>query len=225
MNITTKNDKIVALTQSGYSLTSTEYIKEGFQIFKKDIGGFVGFTLLYIVISVVLGLIPFIGSLISFVISPALSFGFAIVSRKIYFGEAHSFSDFFGGFKRLGDLFFVNFLMLIMILIGFLLLIIPGIYLSIAYVFAPYITYFYHEGSFWNNLERSRKLISKEWFSFFIFAILLLLLNIAGLLLLGIGMLVTLPVSAIAVYVAFEKIVGTEEEKMFDFEKTEAAAQ
>lgn len=219
MEIVDKNEKISQLSQTGYNVEISSYISEAFDIFKKNPGGFIAYFLVVLVISLALAFIPIVGSMISIVLSPALNIGFALVARKIKFGEAHTFNDFFGGFNKFGELFLSYLLMLVMVVLGLLLFVLPGIYLAVAYLFVQYITYFFHDGSYWDNLERSRKLVSKEWISFFGLVLLLGLLNVAGLLCLGLGILVTAPVTGIAMYLAFERIVGTQEEAMFDFEK------
>ena len=60
----------------------------------------------------------------------------------------------------------------------------------------------------WSALETSRKLITKKWFSFFALILVLILINFAGLLMCGLGLLVTAPWSVCAVVAAYEDIVG-----------------
>lgn len=88
-----------------------------------------------------------------------------------------------------------------------MLLIIPGFYLLIAYTFA--IAFVAARNfDFWEALESSRKVITKNWFSFFAFGIVLFLINVVGFLIFGIGLLVTVPVSQCAIAAAFQDIVG-----------------
>jgi hypothetical protein len=54
----------------------------------------------------------------------------------------------------------------------------------------------------------SRHTLNPRWFGFFAFMLLLVLLNLAGALLLGVGLLVTIPVSFCAVTVAYAEIFG-----------------
>ncbi|MGC8713456.1 MAG: hypothetical protein ACP5RH_13795 [Leptodesmis sp.] len=61
---------------------------------------------------------------------------------------------------------------------------------------------------FWTAMEASRKLITKNWFSFFGFALVLFLMNVAGALLLGVGLLVSIPLSFCAIAAAYADIVG-----------------
>jgi len=50
--------------------------------------------------------------------------------------------------------------------------------------------------------------VHREWFSIFAFLIVLILINFLGLLALGVGLLITVPLSYCALYVAFDDIVG-----------------
>jgi uncharacterized membrane protein len=126
--------------------------------------------------------------------------------RKMRANQEVSFNDFFEGFKLdAGQVIGLAIVSTIMILLGIVCLVIPGIYLAVAYSFAiPLFSVV--EKDFWGCMEMSRKIISKNWFGYFGFLIVLGLLNIAGAICLGVGLLVTIPVTYCAVYIAFEKI-------------------
>jgi len=199
------------LLQKSYTVKIGEYISSGWATVQKNIGGFIGFTLLVVLINIVIAKInqsasP-VGSLISIMISGPLNAGFLIVAFKLLRNRATTFGDFFRGFNNYLPLFLVSLVSGVLIVIGFILLIIPGIYLSVAYTFAlPLVLE--KKMNFWDAMELSRKLISKNWFSFFGFAIVLALINIVGALLLGVGLLVTIPLSGCAVAAAYADIVG-----------------
>ena len=61
---------------------------------------------------------------------------------------------------------------------------------------------------FWPAMELSRRTVQTQWFGFFIFFLLILLINLGGALLLGLGLLVSLPVSACAVAAAYADVFG-----------------
>ena len=87
------------------------------------------------------------------------------------------------------------------------LLLIPIIYLSIAWSWAPLFVVFYDMG-FWEAMETSRKIVTKKWLLIFLFSIVIGL--IAGLGVLGfvIGMFFTAPLAYIMGYCAFSDITG-----------------
>ena len=134
-------------------------------------------------------------------------FGYDQFKLTQIFDEIFDFSDFFRGFNKFLQIFLAYLIGAILIVIGFWLLIIPGIYLAVAYGFS-FLFVIEKKLSFWSALEASRKLITKKWFSFVGLGIMLSLLNLAGFLLLGIGLLITIPLSSCIVVAAFEDIVG-----------------
>jgi hypothetical protein len=88
-----------------------------------------------------------------------------------------------------------------------LLFLLPLIYFSVAYAFAiPLIVE--RKLGFWDAMETSRRLITRKWFAFFGFSIILGLINLLGFSLGGIGLILTLPLSMTAMAAAYEYIVG-----------------
>ena len=82
--------------------------------------------------------------------------------------------------------------------IGFLLLVLPGIYLILACYFAPYLI-LGKDMSVWQSLEKSMKAMNKCWWRFLGLMSLLLLLNLLGAILLFIPLIWTIPISVIAI--------------------------
>lgn len=204
------DEKVENLIGTGFSVNIGNYVNKGFEIFKKDIGGFLGFTVLFIAISVVLGFIPIIGTIGSIIITPALSVGFFVVARKIDKGESYSFNNFFDGFQKTLPLFLGQLVAGILVAIGAVLLLIPGIYLAVGYTLVSLFIWFGNK-DFWDAMELSRKLVTKKWFAFFGFAIVLGLINLAGIIALGVGIFVTIPATVIAMYAAYDDIVGIDD--------------
>jgi uncharacterized membrane protein len=101
-------------------------------------------------------------------------------------------------------------LMTILIVIGFFLLILPGIYLSVAYSFAPYLIIEKNMGV-WEALETSRKAITEYWWRYFGLMLVLLLLFIIGSIPLLIGLIWVLPIIVIATGDVFKKTFGNKE--------------
>ena len=66
-------------------------------------------------------------------------------------------------------------------------------------------------------MEWSRKLITRNWWQFFALVLIFLVLNAAGILLAGIGLVLTLPLTFLVLYVLFEDLtreVFSEEEEL-----------
>lgn len=202
------NAKVNNLISNGYEFDLGKYIQQGFEILKKDIGSFIAFTLITGIINTVLSFIPVIGWIASMLVNPPLFVGFAIVGKRILQNEPYEFKDFFKGFEDIGNLFLTAIIAALLIAVGFILLVLPGIYLAVAYTWMYFFVVFY-KLEFWPALESSRKIISKNWFSIFAFLIVLFFINILGAIALGIGLLFTIPLSMLAIFLAFDDIVGS----------------
>ncbi|MBN7812284.1 hypothetical protein J0A68_15125 [Algoriphagus sp. H41] len=143
--------------------------------------------------------------LVSILISPPLTAGFFLVANRISRGVEVQFSSFFDGFSYWGILIVTSLVSGILTFFGILALILPGIYLAVAFTFA--IPFALYSGTdFWTSMELSRKLITMNWWKFFGFVLVLLVLNILGILFFFVGILVTIPVSYYAIYAVFEEL-------------------
>ena len=91
-----------------------------------------------------------------------------------------------------------------LIVAGFFLLILPGIYLSIAYSFAPYLIVEKDMGV-WEAMETSRKAITQYWWRYFGLMIIAMVLIIIGSIPLLVGLFWVLPIVAIATGEVFAK--------------------
>jgi uncharacterized membrane protein len=99
--------------------------------------------------------------------------------------------------------------MYLLIAIGFVLLIIPGIYLMVSYYLALPLLIEKDLGV-WQALETSRKAVSKRWFAIFGLFLLLGLINFATVFTLFIGMIWTVPMSVIAFGILYRNVFGIE---------------
>jgi uncharacterized membrane protein len=199
------NQKAENLIQQGYETDAGKYIRRGWEIFQDNMGIFIAYTVIMILISVFAAIIPF-GSLL---VSGPLTAGFYIVANKISKGEPYEFGTFFKGFDFFVPLLLYSLIAGIFTALGFIALIVPGIYLAVAYTFAPLFIVF-GKMEFWDGMELSRKLITRNWWNIFGFILLLFLINLAGTLAFFVGLLFTIPLTYCAIYAAFEDIVGTE---------------
>lgn len=197
--------KIEQLVKKEYQVKISSYLSHGWQLFKQKPGDFIGFTVLVLLISALTSFIPFASPFLM----PPLYAGFFVVGFKLLAKQSVEFSNFWQGFSYFLALVLASILMGIFIFIGFLLLIIPGIYLSVAYSFTvPFIVQ--KQMHFWQAMETSRRLISNNWFSFFGLLLVLGLINIVGAILLLVGLLVTIPWTFLTIAAAYFDIVGFE---------------
>jgi uncharacterized membrane protein len=193
--------------QTPAELPLGEFFKAGWGLFTQYPVGFLGFCLLYLVIQAALQGVPYVGAVASFAVSTPLLMGNFVVSAKLLQGQTPEFGDFFSGFQFVLPLLLLSLVAGIFIGIGMVLLIIPGVYLIVAYMFSSYLII--DRGlDFWPAMELSRHTVTPRWFNYFVFAFLLLVLNLAGAVALGVGLLVTLPLSFCIMTVAYSKIFG-----------------
>ena len=198
------DSEIEAILARDYQIQSGALLRRGWELFKRDAGAYIGFYLLLAVLSGVVK-VPFLGAIAFVVAGPALSVGVDVYAFKSMERRPVAFSDFFKGFNYLLPLCLGSLLRGLFVCIGFLLLLIPGIYLSVGYVFvSPLILE--KKMDFSQALGLSRKMVRKHWWEVCGFLGLLTLINLGGACCLLIGLLVTIPWSACAMAAAYEAI-------------------
>ncbi|MFN7115350.1 MAG: BPSS1780 family membrane protein [Saprospiraceae bacterium] len=96
--------KLQEINETNYQFKFGDYIGQGFDLFKQNMGNFVGYTLVYVMIIGVLSVIPLIGFLGVYALSPILYAGFLIGAHRTASGQRLEFGDFFKGFDHAGQL-------------------------------------------------------------------------------------------------------------------------
>ncbi|HVD97833.1 MAG TPA: hypothetical protein VNB90_06480 [Cytophagaceae bacterium] len=97
-------EELYAIAERPISFNLGKYMDEGFQVYKKFAGGFIGILLLSILIWFGLAIIPFIGAIALPFVALILHAGAIITIHKIRNNEHFEFSDFFSGFKKAGPI-------------------------------------------------------------------------------------------------------------------------
>ena len=152
--------------------------------FKKGIQGGIDITNSNYVVIWANGIIAFLASLfaaitiIGILAIPAIWIGYIESLLRIRRGGKVDFGAFFKvSFKQWWPLFVLVLLMFLGILAGFMLLIIPGVYLSVAWMFATYLK-IDRDISISDAFGESRRLVSNSgWWLLFLYV---LLLGVAG---------------------------------------------
>jgi uncharacterized membrane protein len=189
------NSKTAEQISKGYNIKIESYISRGWDILRQRTDYFV----LHTIVIFILSSIPFL--------SIPLSAGFLIAAYYISSGKKIYFENFFEGFRHFIAFFLFIIVSGFLIFIGLLALVLPGLYLIVGYIFTPFYIVF-GKMDFWGAMESSRKLVHREWMSIFGFLIVLLFINLIGALALGVGLLITIPLSYCAMYAAFDDIIG-----------------
>ncbi len=185
----------------------TDYVKDGWELFKRYPGGFAGFFLLYVFLEFVLNAVPLVGRIAGAVIGPPLIMGNFIVSARLLQGQEPEFGDFLTGFQFMLPLVLASIASWLLVALGVILLIIPGLYLAVGYSFAL-ILVIDRRLSFWPAMETSRQTVHPIWFRMFGLMLLLILINLAGALLLGIGLFISVPLTFCTLTAVYADIFG-----------------
>lgn len=101
-------------------------------------------------------------------------------------------------------------LIAIAVVVGLMLLIIPGIYLAFSYTFALVLVADKDLG-IWEAMEVSRKAITKRWFSFAGLLLLLGVVNMVAIIPLGIGLIWSIPWTIITMGEVYRNMFGYED--------------
>lgn len=179
------------------SATPGRWIGAGWGIVKADLGN-------YVLITVMALLLAMVGSFI--VAGPLIAGLFISVRRRMLEGRT-DLGDLFAGFSLFIDAFLVFILVSIFALIGLVFLVLPALVVITLYLLS-FAFLADRKLSFWDAMEASRKLVLQDLLGWTLFVILLIMLNVLGLMLAGVGVLITIPVTAGAVAAAYRDVVG-----------------
>lgn len=163
-------EEILART-SGFSVQRC--LAKGWELYKANFGLLLGAILVVIAIELVAMLIPFLGGLAHMVIMGPLHGGLFLIVLKRIRGLPGRVGDVFAGFQTgFLHLMLASILVSILTGIGFLFCLLPGIYLTVAWIFAiPLIID--KQLEFWPGMELSRRIVTAHWWRMFGFLIIL----------------------------------------------------
>lgn len=96
------------VTQQNKDLRSGTYVSDAFNLVNKHVWHFVGITFFIVVVGGLLDNIPYLGSVINYlIISPCLTAGIYLACKDISENVPLEFGRFFDGFNYIGQLFLV----------------------------------------------------------------------------------------------------------------------
>jgi uncharacterized membrane protein len=207
-----RNEFLSQLDSYNYDFDIFDLLREGWEIFRVGLFNFFIFGIVTLGASILIArLFPesdFI-QLIFQVLTLPLDLGYVFVALKILRGEPYTFNNFFDGYRIFSESLELIIKSFVFIFLGLIFFIIPGIYLAVSYTFATYIMVdrgIRPSDSLWI----SRKIVEQQWFKFFGLMMLLLAINLVGIVLAGVGMLLTIPFTTCVIAVAYQKVIGLE---------------
>lgn len=161
-----------------------------------------GVTLMYLMACSLVGGVPVAGA----VLTAVFHAGYMVSIIKICEKNQMGFEDFFWAFmdgNRLLQLILLSLISVIAVAVGFICLVIPGIYLSVALFLAfPY--FIIKNPDAVESIKASLRMTKNHWWQMLGLLLLVGLLNIAGALCLGVGVLLSIPMSMLILIEACE---------------------
>ena len=190
----------------GATIDIGKAISRGWALVRDNMGVLIGATVLGWLITVGLAFVPVVGWVAGIVVLGGLDYMFI---RRIR-GEVVEVGDVFAGFNlAFLHLTLAGLVKWLLTSLGFVLCILPGIYLGVGYVFAlPLVID--KKMEFWPAMEVSRRVVHHHWWSTFALVIVLALIATVGFLACVVGALVTVPVSSASLMYVYEDLFGQE---------------
>ena len=190
-------------------------LRRGWGLIRSNVWPIIGITALVLVLANSVN-----STLVGLAIGGPLMGGLWLYLLKQARGEQATADTAFSGFRiAFADLFLASLVTLVLMTLGFVCLLLPGFYLAVAWMFTlPLVIDLRLD--FWSAMELSRKVVTRHWWKFFAFWLVLLLVKFSGALACGVGLLFTAPLAMAAAVFAYEDIFGPAQRKV-----AEASAQ
>jgi uncharacterized membrane protein len=171
-----------------------------------------GATAIALVVQIGVEAVPWIGWLAGFLIAGPLWGGLYGLFLKRVRGQPAVLGDMFAGFgAKLVPLMGAGALFQVGVIAGLVLCVVPGVFLFTAWLFVwPLLLE--RDLGVWEAFELSRKTVQPQWWAYFVYAAVGLLVFLAGGLVFGVGIVVTAALVNASYVCAFEDVFGGRKE-------------
>ena len=133
--------------------------------------------------------------------------GVILTAARHMAGQPIAFADLFANYGNPAKLVGAGLLVQLLTMIGFVLFIIPGIYLSVAYVLTGALVAERNMGV-WEAMEASRKIVTKHWLSVFAIGLVVGFAMGVSALFLAIPLIWTMPWGLLCLGVVYRNLAG-----------------
>lgn len=198
------------MAQKGFSIG--EAVGFGWGVMKANFWFFVGLIVINIVINAIPGLFQNANQLVLMIINLAaavvnviITIGMMKISLKFVNGEKAEYADLFNGYQLFWGYLGAAILYGIMVFLGTLLLVIPGIILALMFGLFGYVIVSKQLGPIY-ALKRSAAVTAGARWQMFLFVLVAILMNIAGAICLLVGLLATVPTTMVAAAYIYKKL-------------------
>jgi len=197
--------------------SKSEAIKYGWSVMKANFLFFLGLMLAIVAVNIVTSSItglfekvPFVYFILTIAfmfVGFIMNLGLLKIVLKFYDKQKPSFADLYRHYRLVLKFFLASIVVGFAVVVGLILFILPGIYLGIKLQFFSYFIVDKKMGSI-EAIKASWAATSGSFWNLFLFALLCLGVNILGLMALGIGLLLTLPTTMMAIAYVYCKLSG-----------------
>lgn len=191
----------------GYQVQTSLYLQQATKLIKAELGLFATFTLVYFAFLFMVYRLGETGSFINLFVAGPISAGYYLTIHRMNSNIDYRFESFFDGFRIYFPVMVAAMATNLLISLGALLYIVPGLIIAVFLLFVMPLVVF-GELELFQAIKSSGMLVKKEFWEIFKFSLIIVLINAAGVLTFGIGLLFTIPFSFAAIYFAYNDIIG-----------------
>ena len=150
---------------------------------------------------------------VGFLLVPAMAIGMFRFNLSCIRNQTVTISDIFRGFDLFGPSLALSFVHFLLVFLGLCLCILPGIYLSIAWVFSLMILADKKYG-FWESMEISRQVVTANWGWMLLLILVSAVIAVLGVLGCFIGLFITIPFSYLMLAAAYTRAFDSQDGAM-----------
>jgi uncharacterized membrane protein len=199
MEIVSDIHKQVEEASSGFRLSMESTLQVGFNLLRKAPAEFIIFS--------ILGVVVFSNPVSGVLLGGPVMASYLHMAHLASRDQRIEISDFFKGFEKARSLILLNLLIFLLVLLGLIMLVIPGIYFAVSYVFSHLFVWFYDKDPS-EAMRLSKLTVSGNFWQIILLFLILAGINLLGIMAMGIGILLTMPFSFCVVYAAFDDLIG-----------------
>lgn len=195
-----------------------EAINFGWNTVKSNLGFFIGLLIIVLLISIVsvvnellirenIPILYIIISIASSVLQVVVGMALIKIALRFCDNEKGKFADLFSCLPLFFNYLFGSILFVLIVFVGMILLIIPGIIWSIKFQFFSYLIIDKGLGPI-EALKMSSAITKDAKWDLFLFFLLILAINLLGALALLVGLFVTIPITMVAIAFVYRKLLA-----------------
>jgi len=186
-----------------YTLDTTRYLREAANKYKECWWGFTGGFILILI----LYFVPYVGPIIAW----PLYYGFFIATaQSVRSRRPVQTLHLLNGFLFYWPLLLIGIIITLIISLGLVCFVVPGLWAMVAFTFTPFIFLEYRGSGITvlDSLEISYKMVNKNFWVVLGYLVLATLFGLFGFFLFFIGFIITFPISYISMVYAFDDMFG-----------------